>query len=601
MRNIFKKLLMLCMCLVCAMTVFVGCNEETPPGDPNPPTTNPPAQTPVTPPAQTPSTTYVLVFDEDNNPSTTNVEKTIQKTAINDRSTWPALANKNGFSGEWVKKGQSGDTITLIPNYGDGTENDPYLIGSMAQFETFLATTTNMSQIYTDANYFIKDQASAVRRVDQYDTVEIIYYLTGSSWVDAMEAPTNKMYYRLVADLNFATVDTFTRGGTASFGLDGGKYDLDGNLIGRYAFNNLESDKCKYVSGATGSTTESYGKLFNYIVSSDIKNLVLNQKSDPATLAYMIKGETTLENIEVNAVEGFLEYESAANRSSFVNFVSRGADLTMKNCVNNADIRANMDYFGVFVGGYAQYGSTVVFDGCVNNGDIETGGTVGILLGSSNTNPSDIEVINCANNGHIIADNRTHMLVPIVDQSGKGYNKFNETTASIYDNTVAGRFAQNGTFTCISGSATLSLDGNNLVITANEGNLSAGSYEISIHRNFWRVDRTGTRRFYIPVTTVTQDGTHSSVTVENVAYNMIDTNSFIENDGTIPNDVQWHEFDANGNYTWAKDDASKSYLLDVGTDYELVPTDRMIITVVIKDASGNIIESLALRGILVNN
>ena len=443
MKEILKKIALICMCLMCSLTIFVGCDEPAPPDNGG---NTPPTQTPgpgTTPPVV--STTYKLIFDADNNSATTNEEKTIEKTAINDKSNWPTLTDKNGYSGEWVKKSQDGDTITLIPNYGDGTKEDPYLIRNMSQFKTMLATSVNYQEIITEGNYNEYTTPDSienygVRKIEKYDTVEIIYYWTGKdtstsssikpSWVDAMEAPTNKICYRLIADIDFGSLneDTSTLGGKISLELDGGCYDLDGNLIDNYALNNLSSDKCKYTSGSkAGATASAYeGKIFHTLISSTIKNIDLNVKSSMAALTYMVKGETIFENIVVNSVNNTsFEYGSTTNASSFVNFVSRGADFTMKNCVNNVDINAEGGYFGIFVGGYAQYGSTVIFDGCINNGDVMTGGNVGMFFGSNNTTPSAYNIINCVNNGTNMGNSNSHILVPKVNnEKGKGYNAF---------------------------------------------------------------------------------------------------------------------------------------------------------------------------------
>lgn len=626
MREILKKIALICMCIMCSLTVFVGCGETPPPdnsGDPPPTQTPGPGTTP--PPVE--STTYKLIFDEDNNSATTNVEKTINKTDINNRSTWPTLAHKNGFAGEWVKKSQNGDNITLIPNYGDGTEEDPYLVANMTQFKSILASSVNYKQIYTEGNYYeytTPDSIDAygVRRIDQYDTCEIVYYWTGKdtstsssikpSWVDAMEAPTNRMCYRLVADLDFGALndETATVGGKISLELDGGIYDLDGNLIGSHALNNLDETKCKYTSGsmANAAATSYNGALFHTLVSSTIKNIELNQKSKIVTIATQIKGETTYENIVINAVNDTqIEYATGNNNESpFVNYVMRGADFTMKNCVSNIDINSETGYFGIFVGGYAQYGSTVRFKGCVNNGDVITSGHVGMFFGSNNTTPSAYSIVDCVNNGVIMGNANSHILASKVNnETGKGFNGFYkdadaEARTVAYDETVPGRFTQNGSLIRYTSTSVASVIGNDLVITNSEGNLTAGTYEITIHRSMWKVDRTGTRRFYIPIATGEVDGTTNTITIEDVFYNVIDANSFVEDGNTIPLDAEWHEFDSDGVYTWAKDDVSKSYILDLGDDYELYDTDRMIITIVVKDAQGNIIESLELRGLLPN-
>ena len=118
-----------------------------------------------------------------------------------------------------------------------------------------------------------------------------------------------------------------------------------------------------------------------------------------------------------------------------------------------------------------------------------------------------------------------------------------------YDSTVPGRFIQNGSLIRLSSTSVASVEGNNLVISNSEGNLTAGIYEITIHRSMTKVDWSGTRRFYIPVKNVEVDGTTNSITIENVFYNMIDVNSFINGGNTVPQDAEWYEFDSDGIYT----------------------------------------------------
>ncbi|MBQ3158477.1 MAG: hypothetical protein IJB98_02165, partial [Clostridia bacterium] len=476
MKNRFFKLIVAGVCLFSSVGFLTACDEEPV----TPPENNPPEQeqTQENPPAQT--TTYTLIFDEDNNPQTTNTTKTIEKTAINNRSTWPTLAEKDGYAGEWVKKSQDGDTITLIANYGDGSAENPYLIGTVQQLENMINSTKSFNEVYTSASYNVTTEANAKRKVVHYNTVDIAYVKDSSStpskasWTLLHCVPTNKLHVRLVSDIDVSSFSEASVGGAVSIVFDGAKYDLDGNIIDTYALNKVSASAFSYYYYASKATYS--GNMFEMIVDSTFKNLEINLTDTVAGFAFMARdGQTTLENITVNSTESITK---GNNSSAFVSHIMSNCDFRFINCTNNADYEGiSGSYNGIFVGGYAVYGTSVSFTNCINNGNIVTGGTCGFFFGNSSYKPTNLTVKNCINNGIMIGDQRSHILVPLVDATRNGEDKYNDTNAVVYDTTVEGEFTQNGEFLKLSSTSTVSVSGNDLIISNSSANLTAGTYE----------------------------------------------------------------------------------------------------------------------------
>ena len=107
----------------------------------------------------------------------------------------------------------------------------------------------------------------------------------------------------------------------------------------------------------------------------------------------------------------------------------------------------------------------------------------------------------------------------------------------------------------------------------------------------------GTRRFYIPVHSVNVDGTTNSITIENIFYNIIDEEAFVNAGNTLPSG-EWTQFE-NTEYYWIKDDTTKSYILRTGGEFSVLNSDKMIFSIAIYNESDELIETIVLNGLSV--
>ncbi len=375
-------------------------------------------QTPEEPKAET----YTLIFDADNNTETTNIVMTIPKNALNDRTNWPIIADKNGWAGEWKFIGWEDNTATLFANYGDGSEENPYLIGNELSFKKMVDYVG--TKIKEEVKYYKNQVESTVDDYDTKDTITtyatvITHYIQPTTGSATWEFETNKKFFRLVNDINFELTE-IAPSGYSSFVLDGGIYNpFNGNYEGDYELNNVNE------------SIFSSGKIFDIIVDSEIKNINVNLNEQVVSLVSYTRGgvynagtdeerrdTAVLKNITIDS-NGQTITQTGNNESAFIGHVMTEANLLMEDCVMDvAKINSNSEWAGIFVGGYPRTNGKVTFKNCVNNADVTSTGNLGIFFGNDTwkTNTTDREkyiheIINCKNTGNLIGNEKSHILV----------------------------------------------------------------------------------------------------------------------------------------------------------------------------------------------
>ena len=196
----------------------------------------------------------------------------------------------------------------------------------------------------------------------------------------------------------------------------------------------------------------------------------------------------------------------------------------------------------------------------------------------------------------IVSDSRTHILVCLVDSSIFGTNKYTEDIAKSYDETVEGEFTQNGEIIRMSSTSIASVSGNDLTITNTNSNLTAGKYVITLSRSTFSTEHQyTTNRFYLPVHTAVVDGTTNTITFENIFYNMIDKEAYLNFGNTLP-EGEWNSIE-NSEYSWIKDDTTKSYILDTKCEYMVKNTDKMMFSIAVFNNENELIETIVLNGL----
>lgn len=468
-----------------------------------------------------PSTKYNVTFDADNNMDTDNIIKEINKTDLMDTSNWPTLPadSSTGFAGEWVKATWQGDNIKLIANYGDGTEQNPYLVSTADQFKKMVDISSTTS------------------------------------------------HFRLLNDIDVSTLQETLYSSSCSISLDGGKYDLEGNLIGRFTLQKLDTK-----AGLTNGDGETF--IFATAVDATFKNLNITYNEKVVSLVEnVLEGKTTFENITTFAEGAFVN----AMVSPYVFRIKNTGEVVFKNCVNNADIVCGKDYIGLFVGNYAMGSDVkVTFDTCVNNGNITIAGTVGMLFGNSAHRPGLKEqgiengkliVINCKNTGIFASSESSHILCPGNAVNGNP-DCYEASDYEYFDTTIEGKIENIENFNVLidSNSYSVRVIGSDVELTA-DNNLAPGTYKFVYYQRFFLdQDRQQSFRmqlkFEINVTELTE-----SITFENVYMSdAIDLQKYLDRDYSIPQNVEWIDIE-NTNYRYFVDEEHSLYVVDLKGEY----------------------------------
>ena len=542
-----------------------------------------------------PGKNYYLTFDEDNNPATHNETKTVLKTDINNFEAFPELEADpvTGFAGEWKYKSWNGDSITLIASYGDGTEQNPYLVKTAEQFK--LVLDNYCSQVSTKfyastgdvATGTEAEEANALVKVEVFKTFAITYIRTATSeaWPTQGENVildvTNKLHIRLIGDVDLTTLSSYKCGDYVSISLDAGKYDLKGNLIDRYEIK------------ASGIMSSS---LFNYAEDSIIKNLNFNLSEEAAKLIFATRfGELKFENVTINSEDNFVNvHANNGNYSPFISHILRKSNTVFKNCTNNVNFMCSSKNMGIFVGGYGTANATITFDTCVNNGDVKCATAAGMFIGNRTYNPT-INIVNCKNTGDFTSKLASHVLAGHIPVGSAANIQMLPELIDDYDVSIDGVIENTGEFSLLTSNYSASVSGADVTITNGGEALQAGKYEFNIMSYF---KNSAGSTLYVTITKEVEVlGTEESVTFEDVNYLYTDKDTHVSRGNEIPANVEWINVPRTS-LKYFIDETSGYYVFDLGNEglkeniigSTSYTTNDLKRTVIVRDSQGNVID-----------
>jgi len=259
--------------------------------------------------------------------TTTNV--VLSGAAFVDGDNNPTVENKSSVSADikvndttYTSDGETSDLMLFAG--GTGTDGDPYLIATAAQWNNFYQT------VYD----FNKENKVA--------------------------------YFALANDIDLA-------------GFEITNYAVDGETIEYDLYMNFVLDgKDKKLSGI--ETLKGYGQLFPNLDNSTIKNITIDYKIVNSTrttaMAYDAVGECYFTNVTTTG-----EISTSANwATAFVAYSFGSNNIYYTNCTNMANIKGgfgNNAYIAVF-GSHNGGGVHITFDNCKNYGGL-LGGYVGFV------------------------------------------------------------------------------------------------------------------------------------------------------------------------------------------------------------------------------
>ena len=521
------------------------------------------------------ASTYTVTFD-DNNTATEDVEVQFKQGDV-ELSSVPSCPTKDGFAGIWDSYTLGSEDIVVKAKYGDGTENNPYMIDTTNQFSYMIKhyATDHSSEYKNGSQLVAKEDVngnfttstgvkltgsdleialnSATSKTEFYKTCSVTYVKDDAWKMSAIDIGT-KVYFKLISDIDISSLQGQSNGGRfINASIDGLKEDG-----GRYQLLGVNGDKFRNTEGA----------IFNNMVgNSTISNIDVKfgAKKNLASLVGCVrKGVVNLENISTSVTNGGQVFINSAddNESPFVRNVLGedgvgAATLNMTNCVNNANIISTAKNFGIFVGGYAMSASKVNFDRCVNNASVISSGMVGVFFGNNFATPKSYTIKDCENNGMITTHNYANSHVLVADVMGTSC--LGTTSISIYDNDSS---IQNSSIEALSTRYTLGRGSDVDLIVENSGlNVDKGIYELTISA----LATTSELAIRTNINFVTKlDTATESLTFENVLYGMIDVNTYksefaIE---SISESVEWKNVEGYDGIKYFLDTEKGYYVFD---------------------------------------
>lgn len=553
-------------------------------------------KTPETPASETPPqvTKYTVTFDADNNPNTQNVVREYEAgaTTIDDIPAVPADTMNGGFAGVWDSFTLNDSNITVVAKYGNGSATSPYLIANASQFNTLLNvyasvhTTKYLNAENNEVTTVTNDTAalaevSVVKKEVTYQTVKVVYAKDNGAWKISEATKVGDLHFKLIDDIYLTELSQlFNSGVGAEFFA--GTIDGDGHSI--YGFGGQ-------------AFIDNNGAMIQNIAGATIKNLNINITEDIASLVGEVwGGDNVLENITINGSVDFKTSITAGdnNESAFANFVVKG-NLTMKNCVNNANFIATTRNFGIFLGGYAAEGTSVSFNGCVNNGDIVSSGMVGLFFGNNFKTPGvdNITIVDCKNEGSIKGNVGSSLIAP---QSSNTNYFADGLQVYLEDATQMEDF---NPIEFISTDYTATINGENIDVTNQGEELENEKYQLILQAYAETENRT-------LLTTIVLDGVinqeKTEVNFENALFGMMDLNTYKTTYDLTDNDLTEITWSNSSDYAGVKyflDEENGVYVFDftsmesVGVQYTLniTPSDSGFMkTIAVIDSTNNVVD-----------
>lgn len=232
-----------------------------------------------------------------------------------DASTWPPYTLRDGLGKQqWYVVGDNVFPILfdLTSFKGDGTEDSPYLIASIENWN-YLMYQVSSGETYSDKHFRLTDNVKIHKMIGMY----------GGDY-EGQQKPFS------------GTLDG--NGKTLTLDLDG-----SGNYIAPFA--------C--IQNAT---------IKNLVLAGSVKTSGMR----PAGIASFVMGDKNLiENCKTSSIGISSTYNADVDAGAFVGRVNANAHLTIKGCCLEGTIRYNSGYEGGGFVGFAQAGAHVTVQDCV--------------------------------------------------------------------------------------------------------------------------------------------------------------------------------------------------------------------------------------------
>lgn len=480
----------------------------------------------------------------------------------------------------WQDEVYDGQTV-LTREYGDGTENNPFVISSVEQYNLMI------NQFAKEQ--FIYDSSSTFEQID-FGSIVVDFKIDANGEKTVLSVYPNKKYFKLSNNIDFMGAEPQAIGDWASISLDGNGFGLI-NMDGEY----LES------AGHNGA-------LIKNGYDMEFKNLNISTQDKMVVLCSLIRGgNNTFESVNIlpTMSGGSIQVNADdKNESMYMGHFYNGT-LNFISCHNYADYMALAPYFGVFMGGYTVNKNSVVnFYGCENYGDIFTTGVTGIFFGNGNRRPGEYTLKHCVNWGNItyesVSGQESHILAAKTSGSPEFYNdEFVNLKSLSYDGFVAGEIMQYGEIflhqSDIIGSV---IDNTSLQITNVTGNLVNGTYELYLNPATSFAPADGSNDSWNTRILQTYEISDvSSYTFTNVLLSFVDLESYI-NKGYSTDNLDWVTVETtSGDYRYTK--ADNYYVFDFNGEWimpEKWSYKTVQYTLVLRDENGNILDFI--RGAL---
>ena len=199
-----------------------------------------------------------------------------------------------------------------------------------------------------------------------------------------------------------------------------GTFDGQGHTIsGLFINSNAENYKApKAAAKDTNTDTSSYAALFGYVDNAIVKNFTVNGTvlgTDVAGVIGILGEKCTVDSIvsyvTVGGKTGENEEKLLRGKAGGIINMTKGDNSTIKNCINNGDVRSdkvgNDENRGDYAGGIIaliQHATTI--ENCKNTGAVTTknyhvGGIVGGASVDKKAPKFEVKINNCENTGNI--------------------------------------------------------------------------------------------------------------------------------------------------------------------------------------------------------
>lgn len=182
--------------------------------------------------------------------------------------------------------------------------------------------------------------------------------------------------------------------------------------------------------------------LFGVVGNAEIKNINfvnanVSGTKRVAALVGKIAGNATIANVTVDeksSIEG-----SDSNTGGIIGSIEGEYDVVLENLTNNATVKNTQPTNARAAGIVAQAtsGANVTIKNCVNNGAIDAIYPAGIL--SALQGSTDVTMINCKNNGSLTGDYKGHMLAWLCNGARITINEYE---AGIHDDIIGAVFTE---------------------------------------------------------------------------------------------------------------------------------------------------------------